>query len=136
VSSYRVVATDGKPGAAAVIVSPRSRTHSGTATLSFGHNVGGSTLTAPAFTIDIVSSEPAFAVTATATNFVSGANTIPMEKVSQSVNGVVFAWIGYTSGDQIPLGTVSPMSVALSLAVPSAAKTGVYTSTFTFRASN
>lgn len=104
------------------------------ATYNFGHGIPGSILTGPTFTINVTSSETAWSLTATVTNFTSGGNTITTSGQFQWFsNGTAAMWNGSTPAE---LSTVSPIVEYMKLEPGSGAKSGVYTGVITFTAQN
>jgi hypothetical protein len=104
------------------------------ATYNFGHDIPGSILTGPTFTINVTSSETAWQLHATVTNFTSGGNTITTSGQFQWFsNGSAQMWNGSTPA---LLSTVSPIVEYMKLEPGSGARSGVYTGTVTFTATN
>ena len=105
------------------------------ASYSFGHITPGNDVTGPTFSIVVTSSETAYTVTAASTDFTSGGNSITVGgHLTFTVNSSPF---GITAaGTPVEIGTTSPLSTKATLTIPGAAKSGSYTGTFTFTASN
>jgi hypothetical protein len=90
--------------------------------------------TGPTFDVAIASSETAFTLKASSTDFADGGVTIPAQNLLYYANG---ASVGTAlAGVPVTIGHVSPLSVKMTLSVPSDARSGTYTATVTWTASN
>ena len=105
------------------------------ATLDFGSGIPGATLSAPAFTLVILSTDP-YTVTASVPNITSGTWNIASHALKLTIAGTTYSSLGLP-GVPFTIGTGppnNPLVVSPTLNTTVDTHSGTYTATITFRA--
>jgi deoxyribose-phosphate aldolase len=103
------------------------------ATISLGHGVAGGVLTSSDFSVTVTASDP-FTVTASTTDFHGNGHSIDAGHLAYTVGGTDISAV--SAGTIVTLGTVTPLTMHLKLALPATQQSDSYVATITWSAAD